>query len=172
MRVGSNERRRSQPPLLDPDPFRVLWGGWGLEFGKDRGVKTLAKAVFIPMFDGLRVSNIMMFCPLFSLLAFAPPAANGQQAPAWVNMVPLLIMGVAFYFVLIRPQQKKAREHADMLKTLRAGDRVVISGGIVGVVVGVKDTTVSIRSADSKFEALKSSVTDVTERGNAGSSEN
>jgi preprotein translocase subunit YajC len=71
---------------------------------------------------------------------------------------------VVFYFILIRPQQKKAKDHTILLKTLRSGDKIVTTGGVVGVVVTVKEKTVSIRSADTKMEVLKSAVTEITER--------
>lgn len=78
-----------------------------------------------------------------------------------------LIMGIMFYFLAIRPQQKKAREHAELLKTLKPGDKVQTSGGLVGIVVAVKEKTVSLRSADSKLEVVKSAVADVLERAGA-----
>ena len=100
------------------------------------------------------------------LFAMAPPPQPGQPAPPfWVNLVPLILMGVIFYFLLIRPQSKKAKEHAELLKVLKPGDKILTSGGVVGVVVTLKDKTVTIRSADSKFEVLKSAITEVTERG-------
>ncbi len=81
------------------------------------------------------------------------------------------ILGVVFYFVLIRPQQKKTKEHADLLKTLKPGDKVVTTSGILGVVVGVKDKSVSIRSADSKLDVIKSAISEITERSSASSSQ-
>ena len=105
------------------------------------------------------------------MLALAPSAQPGQPSPPiWANVVPLVVMMVVFYLVLIRPQQKKAKQHAELLKNIRTGDKVTTSGGLVGVVVGVKDRTVSLRSADTKVEVLKSAVTEVTERatGNSG----
>ena len=92
-------------------------------------------------------------------------AGGANSAPGWMNAVPLVLMVVVFYFILIRPQQKRAKEHEKLLTTLRPGDKVVVSGGIVGVVISVKEKNVSIRSADSKFEVLKSAVTEITERG-------
>lgn len=80
----------------------------------------------------------------------------------------LILMVLVFYFIFIRPQQKKAKDHNALLKTLKAGDKILTSGGIVGVVVGVKEKTVSLRSADTKLEILKSAVTEVTERGSEG----
>jgi len=100
-----------------------------------------------------------------ALLALAPPAQPGQPAPPmWVNMVPLALLVVVFYFALIRPQQKKAKEHAALLKAVRAGDRIVTSSGIVAVVVTVKEKTLTIRSADAKFEITKSAIAEITER--------
>ena len=79
----------------------------------------------------------------------------------------LLTLGffmVVMWLLMIRPQQKKAKEHAALLKTLKSGDKVVTSGGIMGVVVSVKDRTVALRSADTKMEVLKSAVTEIVER--------
>jgi len=101
----------------------------------------------------------------YALLALAPPAQPGQSAPpAWVNMVPLALLVAVFYFALIRPQQKKAKEHAALLKQVRQGDKIVTSSGIVAVVVTVKEKTLTIRSADAKFEITKSAIAEITER--------
>ena len=85
-------------------------------------------------------------------------------------MVPLVLLVVVFYFVLIRPQQKKQKEHAQLLKTVRAGDKILTSSGILAVVVTVKENSLMVRSADSKFEIAKSAVGEITER-NSQSSE-
>jgi len=78
------------------------------------------------------------------------------------QMIKMLLMfavfGVMMWVLMIRPQQKKAKEHETLMATLKAGDWVVTSGGILGVVVAVKDRTVSLRSADTKIEVLKSAV--------------
>ena len=71
------------------------------------------------------------------------------------------LMFVIFYFVLIRPQQKRAKEQRKMLENLKSGDKVIASGGLVGTVITVKDTTVSLRSADAKFEITKASVVQI-----------
>ena len=68
---------------------------------------------------------------------------------------------VIFYILMIRPQNKKAKEHATLLKTIKAGDKVTTSSGIVGIVVAVKDRTVSMRSAETKLEVLKSAILDI-----------
>jgi preprotein translocase subunit YajC len=104
-----------------------------------------------------------------ALLALAPPPSQpGQpsaQPPFWTSLVPLILLLVIFYFLLIRPQQKRAKQHAELLKTLRPGDKIVTSSGIFGVVLTVKEKTVTLRSGDSKLEITKASVAEITERG-------
>jgi preprotein translocase subunit YajC len=65
---------------------------------------------------------------------------------------------------MIRPQSKKAKQHAEMLKAVRPGDKIVTSGGLIGIVVSVKERSLAIRSAETKLEVLKSAVTEITER--------
>ncbi len=106
-------------------------------------------------------------------LTYLLAQATGQQQgpPGWSSFVPLILMFVIFYFLLIRPQQKKAKEHAELLKTLKRGDKVVTNGGIVGVIVSVKEKHVVVRSEDSKFEVLRTAVSEITERGNSSGPE-
>lgn len=100
-----------------------------------------------------------------AILALAPPTQPGQAPPPfWTQLIPLGLLIVVFYFILIRPQQKKARDHAAMLKTVRPGDKVVTNGGLVGVVLTVKEKTLTIRSADAKLEITKSAIAEITER--------
>ena len=100
------------------------------------------------------------------LIAMGAPAGQSGQnsAPMLMQFFPLILMLVVFYFILIRPQQKKAKEHEALLKTLKNGDKVQTTSGIVGVVVSVKEHTVSVRSDDSKLEILKSAVAVVSKR--------
>ena len=101
------------------------------------------------------------------LLGQASTAPNPQGQ--MIQMIGMFaIMGVMFYFMLIRPQSKKAKEHEELLKSLKPGDKVTTSSGILGVVVSVKDKSVTLRSADTKLEVTKSAVTEVTERAGAG----
>ena len=96
----------------------------------------------------------------------APPAGT-QPNPAgqtlqMLGMVVFFI--VVMYFIMIRPQQKKAREHDLLLKSLKPKDKIVTSGGVVGIVVSVGERSITIRSADTKLEVLKSAVAEITER--------
>jgi preprotein translocase subunit YajC len=124
----------------------------------------LAKQVAIPRLMG---SFIYMFLSAINAwFALAPPATQGgqSQAPAWTSLVPLVLLMVVFYFALIRPQQKKAKEHAQLLKNIRSGDKVLTSGGIIATVITVKEKSITIRSADTKLEVTKSAVSEITER--------
>lgn len=86
-------------------------------------------------------------------LAFAmgtPPGggAGGGQS-ALTSMVPLVIMFGIFYFLLIRPQQKKAKEHKALLDALKKGDQVVTAGGMHGKVTAVEENVVTIEVANN-----------------------
>ena len=72
-------------------------------------------------------------------------------------------MFVIVYFMMLRPQSQQRKQQAKLLETLKSGDKVVTSSGIVGVVITVKDSTVSLRSADAKMEITKSSVVQILE---------
>ena len=88
------------------------------------------------------------------LLAQSPQPQGSPMS----MFVPMILMVVIFYFLLIRPQQKKAKEHTKMVDALKSGASVVTRGGVVGTVQSVKDTTVSIRSLESKFEVEKHAI--------------
>lgn len=75
--------------------------------------------------------------------AAAGPLANIAQ------FVPLVLIFVVFYFLLIRPQQKKAKEHQVYLTNLKKGDKVVTGGGIHGQIVGLTETVVTLEIAEN-----------------------
>jgi preprotein translocase subunit YajC len=79
--------------------------------------------------------------------AMAPPpggAAAGGAQSAMMNLVPLVFMFAIFYFLLIRPQQKKAKEHRALLEGIKKGDQVVTAGGMHGKVTAIDDTVVTL----------------------------
>ena len=78
-------------------------------------------------------------------------------------MVFLGLMVVMMYFILIRPQQKRAKELAKLVESVKSGDRVATASGIIGTVITVKDKIVTLRSADAKMEVTKSSITEILE---------
>ena len=99
--------------------------------------------------------------------AAAPAGAPGAQpqSSALGFVVPMILIFVIMYFMMIRPQSQQRKRLAQLLATLKSGDKVVTTSGIVGVVVTVKDKTISLRSADAKMELTKSSVVEILERG-------
>ena len=86
-----------------------------------------------------------LFAQVAVLAQQAAPAAGQPEAPnPIVSLLPMVLFGVGFYFLLIRPQQKKAKETAEKQSSLKTGDKVATSGGIVGKVVSVEDTQVTL----------------------------
>jgi preprotein translocase subunit YajC len=103
------------------------------------------------------------------MLAQATATASVTGQPPQPNLLmqfaPMILLVVVFYFILIRPQQKRAKEQAKMLAALKAGDRVLTASGIIATVTSVKEKTVFLRSGDSKLEVSKPSVTEILEVG-------
>jgi len=85
---------------------------------------------------------------------------QGQQAVnPLVNLFPLILIFVIFYFMLIRPQQTKEKEHQKMITNLNKNDEVVTSSGIHGTIVNVKDKTIILRIDDNvKIEIEKNCI--------------
>ncbi len=75
-------------------------------------------------------------------------AAAGGGAGGFGGLIPIILMFVIFYFLLIRPQQKRNKEHKEMISSLKKGDRIITSGGIYGRVTGLDDTTLTVEIAD------------------------
>lgn len=85
-----------------------------------------------------------------NFLAFAMgggSAAGGGQGGAFGAFIPLILMFAIFYFLLIRPQQKKNKQHREMIASLKKGDRVVSNGGLHGVITGISDDVVTMEIA-------------------------
>ena len=84
----------------------------------------------------------------------------------------MALICIVMYFMMIRPQSQRAKQQKKMLQALKSGDKVATMAGIVGVVISVKDTTVSLRSADAKMEVTKDSITTILESANSNSTGN
>ncbi len=76
-------------------------------------------------------------------------AAAGGTASTLTTLLPLVLIFVVFYFLLIRPQTKRAKEHREMVGKLAAGDEVVTTGGILGRVSAVTDSFITLEVASS-----------------------
>lgn len=110
----------------------------------------------------------MELSPIHLLLSLAPPAPNAspeeQKRAMLMQLGMIVFMVVIFWVLLIRPQQKKAREQADLLKTLKTGDKVATTSGILGIITSVRDDAITLRSGDTKLELQKAAVTQILER--------
>ena len=73
--------------------------------------------------------------------AMGTGGAGGEGAGGFTGFIPLILMFVIFYFLLIRPQQKRTKEHRQMISNLKKGDRIVTSGGIHGRITGMDEAT-------------------------------
>jgi len=82
---------------------------------------------------------------------------------ALVQFVPILLIIGVFYMLLIRPQQQRQRKLQKTIKELKAGDRIVTSGGVIGVITSVKDTSFLIRSEKSILEVARTSIAGIDE---------
>ncbi|MSO89596.1 MAG: preprotein translocase subunit YajC [Rhodospirillaceae bacterium] len=99
---------------------------------------------------------------MFVSPAYAQAAATGGAFDL-ISLLPLVLIFVVFYFLMIRPQQKKVKEHRTMLGALRRGDRVVTAGGIIGVVTKIpSDNEVIIEIAkDVRVTIVRSTITEI-----------
>ena len=90
---------------------------------------------------------------------------NGLANP-FGNLFLLILMFVIFYFLLIRPQQKKVKQHKEMIASLRKGDKVVTAGGIHGTISNVSDNTVTVEIAPKvRIKVQKGSISYILSRG-------
>ena len=99
---------------------------------------------------------------MFVTPAFAQ-AAGGGAASAITSFVPLILIFGIMYFLLIRPQQKKLKDHRSMVDALRRGDQVLTQGGILGKVLKVNDDGIlEVEIAEGvKVKVLRSTITQV-----------
>jgi len=103
-----------------------------------------------------------MISTIFFLAQQATAPGGATQPDLIQTLLPFLFMGVIFYFLLIRPQQKRQKQHQQLLSNLKTGDRVVTSSGIHGLIANVKETTFLLKVADNvKIEVDKSAVSGI-----------
>lgn len=92
--------------------------------------------------------------------AYAQGAAGGGDF--FVTILPFLLIFVIMYFMLIRPQQKRVKEHKEMVAALRRGDTVVTAGGLVGKVTKVDEAEVEVQVAQGvKVKVVRSTISEV-----------
>lgn len=105
---------------------------------------------------------------MFLFLAQAAETPAAGPGGLGSMFIPLACIGVIFYFLILRPQQKKAKEQQALISSLKSGDKVVTSGGIHGLIANVKEKTVILKVADNvKIEIDKAAVGIVTKSSEA-----
>ena len=93
-------------------------------------------------------------------------AAGGDMQSSLMGMLPLVLMFVVLYFVMIRPQMKKAKEHKSMVESLAKGDEVATAGGILGKVTKLGDSFISIEIVNGiEVQLQRSAVVQVLPKG-------
>lgn len=100
---------------------------------------------------------------MFISPAYAQTAtASGSGTSAFLQFLPLVFIFVIFYFLMIRPQQKRMKQHRAMIDAVKKGDSVVTSGGLIGKVVRVQDNEVEVEIAPTvKVRVVKSTLSSV-----------
>ena len=100
---------------------------------------------------------------MFISPAYAQAAGGASGGFDIMSMLPLILIFAVFYFLLIRPQQKRAKDHKAMIENVRRGDTIVTAGGIIGKIVKVKeDQTLQVEIAEGvKINVVRSTVSEV-----------
>jgi preprotein translocase subunit YajC len=95
--------------------------------------------------------------------ALGNQAGAGQGgASQWMGLLSLVLLFVVFYFLLIRPQQKRAKQQKMFIENLKKGDKVVTSGGLYGTITGITDDTVTLEIADKiRVKVLKGAIANI-----------
>lgn len=108
---------------------------------------------------------------LLSVLdAAAAQTAGGaaSEPPAYIQFLPLVAMAVIFYFLILRPQMKRQKDHQLKISELKKGDQVVTAGGLLAKVIKVEDNTVELEIAPNvKVRAVKSTLGEIVPPGGA-----
>ena len=103
--------------------------------------------------------------------AFAQSGGGGMGGLE--SLLPLVLIFVVFYFLLIRPQQKKQKQHRAMLEALRRGDRVVTAGGIIGTITKSSETELTVEITEGvKVKVMRGMISDVLAKTEARDSDN
>ena len=96
----------------------------------------------------------------------APAAAAGGTESTLLSLLPLVLMFVVLYFIMIRPQMKRQKEHKTMLDALAKGDEVVVGGGVIGRISKLGDSVVHVEVAEGvEIQVQRSAVVQVLPKG-------
>lgn len=106
---------------------------------------------------------------MFEILA---AAATADAPPAWIQWLPIIGMILIFWFLIIRPQMKRQKEHQQKIEAIKKGDQVVTAGGLVGKVHKVDDTYAEIDLAQGvRVKAVKNTIGDIIPPGGSAAND-
>lgn len=102
---------------------------------------------------------------MFATPAYAQAAASSSAGTSIASFAPLILIFVIMYFLMIRPQQKRMKEHRAMVQALKKGDEVVTQGGLIGKIAALRDEEIEVEIASGvKVRVVRSSVTGLVNR--------
>ncbi len=94
-------------------------------------------------------------------MGFGSQGAGGGQGSGLYTFLPLILLFAVFYFLLIKPQQKKAKLHKTFMENLKKGDTVITSGGLYGKITGITDEAITLEIAEKvRVKVTRSAVVD------------
>ena len=94
-------------------------------------------------------------------------AQSGGFAEGGLGLIPIILVMIIFYFLLIRPQQKRAKQHKEMLSALKRGDKIVTNGGLTGTIIKAVDDSETIEveiAKDVKVNVVRTMIADVRDK--------
>ena len=106
------------------------------------------------------------------MLEILAAAASAEAPPAWIQWLPIIGMSAIFWFLIIRPQMKRQKEHQQKVEAMKKGDQVVTAGGLVGKVIKVDDTYAELELAQGvRVKAVKSTIGDIIPPGGSAAND-
>ena len=105
---------------------------------------------------------LFLLCLVHSSLLLADGQQSGAQPTMFESLVPFILIFIIMYFLIIRPQAKKAKEHNALLSSLKPGDEVVTSGGIIGRIRSLAEGFVVLDAGSTTLKVLKENISQMT----------
>jgi preprotein translocase subunit YajC len=108
----------------------------------------------------------MKMIEILAMAGQTPPGTEQDPRAGMIQMIGMFaVLGLMFYFMLIRPQQKQRKEQDNLMKNLKTGDKILMSNGIIGLIANVKEKTLMVKIADNvKIEVLRTAVSAVLQK--------
>jgi preprotein translocase subunit YajC len=134
-----------------------------------RATRRAPARTLLPPIRRLPETGAARTLPVFISEAFAqtaPAAAPGGASSTLLSLLPLVLMFVVLYFIMIRPQMKRQKEHKAMVEALAKGDEVIVAGGVLGRIAKVADSTLHVEVAGGvELQVQRASVIQVLPKG-------